>query len=950
MESSRVSFSSSSCSSSFSSLDCNKPAQSETTFELSKYAERPLQNMSKIHDFDANVRSIASPHRDPPIPHGRQSLDFRDVVKDSIYRDARGLSVKTVKKEEPVNNVMKHRDSPRPFHLSKSVDEAYILGADGKQRVPVDLNESLKVLAKLKEAPWYFNDPKETPRPSYEAKDGYSPRFSFDSKEAAKSTANKLRELPRLSLDSREGSLRSSNFDSKSNSNLKEFDRNINRGSKLQQDMEACNRPTGVVAKLMGLETLPNLQKMELTKPSPRDHEAYTPHRNNRPQERKRDDLPFSPKSSPSKPRTSVPDPVMKPMPSAIFPVEPAPWKQQEGRRGLQKAQFRPQEANARQYSQSAYNKIEKRLKELEFSQSNKDLRALKHILDSMQANGMLDGNRNASQSMPSPNRTKEKGNASPRPFDSPIVVMKPGKSIGANVIPSSSVVPISGLQGLRKLRTGDSNENKKVSTGSRMGKVQTPKAGLDKKTNSRLEESILHKPLHRTSQTPTKSQQLLRENNGSCVRSPSPSSPRLHQKKPETDKKSRLTTPSSETSKTPRRQASSARQNAESISPRGRQRQRPTDSGETRNSRHHGDEISVRSDSTASLASQVDLEVTSADRSTPGTRSPSSKAAHSAASALKQKKSSSPLNDDISPMELALATPEQPSPISVLDSSFYRDDLISSPVKKNTGAYRDDNIQNPGEIFLKERRNSVSLGGINNKKLENIEILVQKLQQLSTDPEDPPATDRIASLCDNENPDHRYISEILLSSGLLLRDLTTAPVQLHPSGHPINPDLFLVLEQTKSGRLLKAEPVSNKAPRTKTDQEKVHRKLIFDAVNENLIQKLALAGPNSEPWVQAVAVKLALRPPSGHRLLKELCSTIDQLQVSSLGCGSDDEVDSLRLILSEDMALRSESFSGVVLDIERSIFKDLIDEIVSGAASNSQAKASRRRRQLFAK
>ncbi|KAK1306344.1 Protein LONGIFOLIA 1 [Acorus calamus] len=550
-------------------------SSTETTFELSKYAERPLQNMSKIHDFDANVRSIASPRRDPPIPHGRQSLDFRDVVKDSIYRDAHGLSVKTVKKEEPVNNVMKHRDSPRPFHLSKSVDKAYILGADGKQRVPVDLNESLKVLAKLKEAPWYFNDPKETPRPSYEGKDGYSisrdtPRFSFDSKEAAKSTANKLR--------SSQGCLWIA--------------------EKLNQ-LHGSSRKAAVA-----------------------------------------------------------------------------------------------------------------------FRKRNSDLRK--------QMQGSI---RNLHETR---------------------------KSIGANVIPSSSVVPISGLQGLRKLRTGDSNENKKAST-----------------------------------------------------------------------------------------------------------------------------------DSNASLASQVDLEVTSADRSTPGTRSPSSKAAHSAASALKQKfdlasvKSSSPLNDDISPMELALATPEQPSPISVLDSSFYRDDLISSPVKKPTGAYR-DNIQNPGEIFLKERRNSVSLGAINNKKLENIEILVQKLQQLSTDPEDPPATDHIASLCDNENPDHRYISEILLSSGLLLRDLTTAPVQLHPSGHPINPDLFLVLEQTKSGRLLKAEPVSNKAPRTKTDQEKVHRKLIFDAVNENLIQKLALAGPNSEPWVQAVAVKLALRPPSGHRLLKELCSTIDQFQLSS--------------------------------------------------------------------
>jgi hypothetical protein len=61
----------------------------------------------------------------------------------------------------------------------------------------------------------------------------------------------------------------------------------------------------------------------------------------------------------------------------------------------------------------------------------------------------------------------------------------------------------------------------------------------------------------------------------------------------------------------------------------------------------------------------------------------------------------------------------------------------------------------------------------MNRKKLQYIEHLVQKLRQLNSN-HDEARTDYIALLCENTNPDHRYISEILLASGLLLKDFVS--------------------------------------------------------------------------------------------------------------------------------------------------------------------------------
>jgi hypothetical protein len=60
-------------------------------------------------------------------------------------------------------------------------------------------------------------------------------------------------------------------------------------------------------------------------------------------------------------------------------------------------------------------------------------------------------------------------------------------------------------------------------------------------------------------------------------------------------------------------------------------------------------------------------------------------------------------------------------------------------------------------------------------------------------------------------NKDHQYIYDILLVSGLLHkeRSITTLPAQLQPSNYPINPELFLILEQTKPDLVFAFQTVS---------------------------------------------------------------------------------------------------------------------------------------------
>lgn len=198
---------------------------------------------------------------------------------------------------------------------------------------------------------------------------------------------------------------------------------------------------------------------------------------------------------------------------------------------------------------------------------------------------------------------------------------------------------------------------------------------------------------------------------------------------------------------------------------------------------------------------------------------------------------------------------------------------------------------------------------------------MLEKLQQLSVNKdEDAPPVDHIAFLCETESPDHRYVSEILLASGLLMKDLGSGQtgLQLHSSGYPINPDLFHVLEQRKAGWVSTPDGIHQSRSGTKSDPRRAHRKLMFDTVNELLLQKF-----EKETAVYALSSFTRAKDPPDAEILRRL----------------------------QGWTSFSKELPGMVLEIERSIFKELVDEVVHGeSADGPEMKAAgRRRRRLFA-
>lgn len=220
----------------------------------------------------------------------------------------------------------------------------------------------------------------------------------------------------------------------------------------------------------------------------------------------------------------------------------------------------------------------------------------------------------------------------------------------------------------------------------------------------------------------------------------------------------------------------------------------------------------------------------------------------------------------------------------------------------------------------------------VNYKRLENIENLVQNISKLNSTQSEF-SEDLITSLCEKTNPDHRYISEIMLASGPL-RDCSLMFTQFHRPSHPINPKLFLDLEK-KWGV---ANNSDDKYSSQKSAPSKHQRKLIFDVVNEILFQKLASSSSSGSCFLPN---KIGRKSKNRQELLMELCSEIDKLQANNSVCSLEDEV------LWEDF---SSEVSGIALDVERLIFKDLIGEVLNGEAALSRAWPRGHYRQLFPK
>ncbi|XP_026377480.1 protein LONGIFOLIA 1-like isoform X2 [Papaver somniferum] len=990
-ESSRTSISSSSSSSSFSSVNCKNVVRAEIPQQGNIFSETSSKQLR-------SAQQNASPQlRQPP-------LDFRDAVKDSIYKEACGTPAKTMTKEETMNRVEKHRNAIRPFQLSESVDGSYKVGNYGMSGMPADFSESLRLLSRLREGHGSLNDTKEPPRSSYEGRHGSSfvvprdaPRFSYDGQEMSHTTFEsrgslksntKFKEHPRMSLDSSECSMKRTNSAPRSNSNSNVMDLQRDSGASqiaqrpLQEAGMHVKQHSNVVAKLMGLELMPTSQTASegqwSAKAYPnRDIDSFS-----RPSECRAPSSPRSLFKEPTSPRSKNSNLIMKPISSSPFPIEPAPWRQLDGTRGVQRPAGRNHgnPTSSSLTSPSVYGNIERRLRELEYKQLDGDLRTLEHMLDTMQENELYEIQREEDQASnfeleinynkqnhsdidrsfrlingrnPENSRPVAATSRPSSPAESPIVIMKPAKSA------RTLVNKVNGISTAQKLVNGDSADCRKGAVNGRVAKNLRPKVSQPVRGRDSDNGKKANAMTSNSAKTSTRSQQLPREKTLSSTRSSGSASPKIYQKRPQPERQARPPVPSPDLSTTKKqsvRKSGSSSGKRRTKSPTMRQKDDNTSkiSNETRSLSYQGDEVSLCSDSNFSSASQMDVEVTSADRSgemssmfiQQDSLSPSSKVPSKFSSPVEQK--SYMLSEDAQQAELMAATPEQPSPVSVLDASFYRDDL-SSP---------DEKTQNLDEYHVEEQ-NPTDLDHLHRgrKKLENVEHLVQKLRRLNSS-HDESKTDYIASLCENSNPDHRYVSEILLASGLLLGDLESGLMSLqpHPSGHPINPDLFYVLEQTKTSnnyltgteKSCEEDAVASNAHQ----QEKLHRKLVFDSVNEILEHKLDSVGPLLNPWLQSN--KLAGRTLNAQQLLRDLCSEIEKLiQGSENSACNFDGDDFLKNILFKDVvsvshkwAVSNGEVSGVVLDVEKLMFKDLIDEIVN---SEIIARQTRRCRQLFA-
>ncbi|KAK1364124.1 Protein LONGIFOLIA like [Heracleum sosnowskyi] len=955
VEPSRTSFSSSCSSSTFSSADWNKKAQSEPSSSCQS-------SFNKITTPPLLTRQpSSSPHLLP------QSLDIRDIVKDSMYRETHQLSVKTTKEKVGVQ-VMKHIDSPRPFQQHKSGNQN-ITRNDGSLRT-VGKSRGTPRTAKEQK----YSSPTLTPRDA--------PRYSYDeriSQDKLKSTA-KFKELPRLSLDSRERSIRSSASQSRSNYLPREIDagNGISRQTICPNQEPGSNkRPSAIVARLMGLEPTPDFSptdESQILLKEDSDAISRTSRIYDKSKQNQVTGTPIVSRISGLKYDNSL----KKSTSCSKSPLEPAPWKQADSKCFSQKQTSKIQEAlkKSPQTSPSVYGEIQKRLAELEFKKSGKDLRALKQILEAMEnkreklentkeeqvpyfeshrseCSPSSTFDRSSTQHSQSNNPTSPivKGSSSPKRHGSQIVIMKPNKQTEKPAT-KFDCKPV-----IHKKWPGDNAHNilelvdKRKATDITLKRNHPRDAPSWPQPPNEIKTKV---GILRSSQLPTALQHIGGDNHASNARSSRNLGQRLQKK--ETDKLTYLTTQSPD----PR---ASRKQTilhpVESGSPTRKFRAKLTylqqdidelnwSSNEARNLSHQGDTVSMQSESGISLDSQMGTETTGQNHIKQITspfrpKDPS------------KEDFTTRLSEDVLIAELATITLEQPSPVSVLDISFYEEDF-PSPVKKRLSAFQDYNTQNSNEAergavyidHMKNKRSSCSYR-FDQRKLENIDHLVHKLRLVNT--QDEATKNCVESVCDDNNSEHRYIAEMLVAAGILMdRGSNLTAIQLHPSELPLNPKLFHVLERvTWNTKLVKEN--HEKDAQSKFSKA-IQRKLLFDVVNEILAHKSALAG-SLKPWIYQN--KLAENSMRGDNLFKELCSKITDKQPATYSSAVGD-YDSMTTVLSADMkneshwAAYSCELPGIVLDIERMIFKDLIGEVVSGGTTGLRLQPGTHCRKLFPK
>ncbi|ONM59452.1 Protein LONGIFOLIA 2 [Zea mays] len=559
---------------------------------------------------------------------------------------------------------------------------------------------------------------------------------------------------------------------------------------------------------------------------------------------------------------------VLKTKPSPRILTEAAPWRQQE--RSVTNI---CREAEGRPRIASVYADIERRVGGFDFLEcNNKDFRALR-ILGALNVRDAK--NKNDSSGRPMATHRTGYDLTTSGSFQAPIVVMKPAGTTEKHGVSLASVAPIAGLRSLRKLPARYSSF-----TG----------------TNEASTNENIHLQMSRA--------QLKSEETVSSASSPRPTSssnPRNVLKKAEPERRSRP----------PVSPKSPSKKSNEAVSPKGRTRSKPSQV------KSHRDEVLHSTGNRISLAKQVDVSVIDCPKP-PGGNSTFVPPSNAAATASHKAPSILDSDQNIHSLD------NIPSPVSVLDTSFYHKRISDS--FKDGETHSSEECWNPNS--LPDTPQSKASSEANQIKPENLEVLIQKLEQLqSMNEEDASIKEVMASV--TANKDHQYIYEILLASGLLHKEhsITALPAQLQTSNYPINPELFLILEQTKPDLVFAFQAVSGTKKTCKPYTGKLHRRLVFDLVNETIAQKMIICRSGSQP-----AKFLQSRKLSGWQLFKDLCTEVDR-QIKCTG-----EEENGNMILDEDTVNGTKDWMsfdtmlhGIVWEIERSIFKGLIDEVIGG-------------------
>ncbi|KAK2987119.1 hypothetical protein RJ640_019679 [Escallonia rubra] len=589
----------------------------------------------------------------------------------------------------------------------------------------------------------------------------------FEVKEGTKSSWKFCKEAPRLSLDSRaivdaKGSLYPREI--RTNASILSANRGDSAGDGVAVDGDDKQiRSPSVIARLMGLEPLPQhssphepIKKAELRRSASESRVSRDLF-----QSRFIDGNNFQAKQ-PSNGTNITSNVIRENVNSSASNARPAdpveysyrnaksvppkasnrggggpspPWRSHQHRKSFfDTADIFPEPKQ----TMSIDGEIERRLRIRGIDEPSKDSDTLKQILEALQLKGLLHSKRAASQ-------ISQKNYVYDRSFsfdESPIVVMKPWRSQapvspvnrrGGNDSPPASF----------RYKSGARHNVNNTGSGLQSPSPKMERQGIDRNARSPTRG--------RNSASPVRNEGGVKSS--SSILKKKPLSIETQRRANETDGEQRRSSPAHSPKLTPRRNGSD--QTSANRSPRTK---KPTAEiclkEKITTLVIAEDESSSISDSTVSTSSQTDTEKSKMEEYKEGR------------SLLER---CDKLLHSIAEMN---ATELQPSPVSVLDSSFYKDELSSpSPVMKRSIDFKDQSVELEEEMWS-------------------------------------PAISSVESKCEDESDDcdYLYISDILRASSYL----------------PEDSDVFSLLEEQ---HYLKGSDTSKVS--------RLQRRLIFDTVTE---------------------------------------------------------------------------------------------------------------------